>query len=294
MISRGLYLAVCLLIFLQVADAGAEPQPLYKPYVMGSIQTGTISDHLPPVRAALEAHDFAIVGRYSPYDGAEILAVTSQDLREGAAASEYGGYGAALRVSLTQVEDGVQIAYTNPVYLAHAYRLPDSNEEIAVRLEAALGAEAPFGSREGMSAEKLRKYHYTVMMPYFDDQDELARYGSHQAGVEAVEAGLAAETSGVRKIYRIDVSPDATLFGVAIGEGHGADHVVMENCDREAYKHTAYMPYEILVQGDRACALPGKFRIALSFPDLSMGTFMKISRAPGGIKGALKKVARSE
>ena len=66
----------------------------------------------------------------------------------------------------------------------------------------------------------------------------------------------------------------------------------MDNCDREHDKHTAYMPYEILVSGDTAYALRGKFRIAMSFPDLSMGTFLKISRAPGAIKGVLQDVAQ--
>ena len=33
--------------------------------------------------------------------------------------------------------------------------------------------------------------------------------------------------------------------------------------------------------------LHGKFRIAQSFPDLTMGTFMKISGAPDGIEKVL-------
>jgi hypothetical protein len=37
--------------------------------------------------------------------------------------------------------------------------------------------------------------------------------------------------------------------------------------------------------------LHGKFRIALDFPDLTMGTFMKISGAPSAIEEKLKAVA---
>jgi len=38
--------------------------------------------------------------------------------------------------------------------------------------------------------------------------------------------------------------------------------------------------------------LHGKFRIAIDFPDLSMGTFMKISGAPSAIEDKLKLVAK--
>ncbi len=35
----------------------------------------------------------------------------------------------------------------------------------------------------------------------------------------------------------------------------------------------------------------GRFRIAASFPDLGMGTFMKIVKAPGAIRDALAAAA---
>jgi hypothetical protein len=57
-------------------------------------------------------------------------------------------------------------------------------------------------------------------------------------------------------------------------------------------KHTAHLPYQILVTGNKAIALPGKFRIAVSFPDLGMGTFMRISNAPGAIQQTLTEVVQ--
>lgn len=292
MISRGrIRLAFLVLI---AASCVVSAQPMLKPYVLAAVEPGTVAEQLADVETALEGNGFEIVGQYAPYEGARILVITSPELIQTAQQSEFGGYGAVLRVSLTQDGDEVQLAYTNPAYLRHVYRLESSNEVAAGNLQNALGSRGSFGSKDGLSVEKLRKYHYTVMMPYFDDQDKLAEHDSHEAALATVEAGLAAGTEGAEKIYRVEVGPETTLFGVALREGHGADRVVMENCDRETYKHTAYMPYEILVSGNKAYALPGKFRIALSFPDLSMGTFMKISRAPGAIKGVLRDVARAQ
>jgi len=51
-------------------------------------------------------------------------------------------------------------------------------------------------------------------------------------------------------------------------------------------KHTAFLPYEILVMNGEVHMLHGRYRIALSFPDLTMGTFTKIMSTPGDIENA--------
>jgi hypothetical protein len=68
----------------------------------------------------------------------------------------------------------------------------------------------------------------------------------------------------------------------------------MGTTDRGELRHTAHLPYALLVSGRHAYALAGKFRIALAFPDLSMGTFMKISGAPNAIRDSLESLASSE
>jgi hypothetical protein len=47
----------------------------------------------------------------------------------------------------------------------------------------------------------------------------------------------------------------------------------------------------MVVTGGKVYMLHGKFRIALDFPDLTMGTFMKISGAPSAIEARLKQIA---
>ena len=52
-------------------------------------------------------------------------------------------------------------------------------------------------------------------------------------------------------------------------------------------EHAAAMPYEIILQKNTATMLHGKYRVALHWPDSSMGTFMKIMSKPGDIEDAL-------
>ena len=47
---------------------------------------------------------------------------------------------------------------------------------------------------------------------------------------------------------------------------------------------------EMLVMDNKVVMLHGRFRIALSFPDLTMGTFTKIMSSPGNIEDLLESV----
>lgn len=51
--------------------------------------------------------------------------------------------------------------------------------------------------------------------------------------------------------------------------------------------------YRIDVPGKKAYMLNGRFRIALSFPDLMMGQFMTISSAPDSTEAIMKGVTSS-
>ena len=65
----------------------------------------------------------------------------------------------------------------------------------------------------------------------------------------------------------------------------------MKVTDTAELKHTAHLPYELIVSEGNVQMLHGKFRIAVDFPDLTMGTFMKISGAPDGIEEKLRLIA---
>jgi hypothetical protein len=283
--------AFLMLVVALAGSAWAADEPL-KPYFLSSSEPGAISDKVDGVRQALKENGLEIVGEYEPYEGAQILAVTCDALKQTAAKSDFGGYGAALRVSLTEADGKVQVAWTNPTYFANIYRMADDLGAVTAKLEAALGKGSPFGSKKGMTAKALRKYHYMIAMPYFDDAMVLAKHASNADAVAAVERGLADDKNGTSKVYRVDVpGKEEVVFGVALESGVGADKAVMETCDLGELKHTLYMPYEMLVSDGTVYALHAKFRIALSFPDLGMVTFMKISSAPGAIEAALRSAS---
>lgn len=272
---------------------------LLKPFILATTPAGNMEAVVATVKTTLMAQGFEEAGSYSPYSGATIIIISSPELKAVAAKSEHGGFGAALRVAVTEVKGKLQVSYTNPMYMANAYRMADDLKSVAAKLEAALGKGQEFGAK-GLTAKKLRKYHYTFGMEYFNEPSVLAEYGSHEQAVQAVEAGLAAAKAGVTKVYRLDVpGKQEVVFGVAMKAASEKsksmdDKYIMSEIDFRDVKSTAHLPYEMLVSGNKVYALYARFRIAISFPDLSMmgsNSFMNIMSSPEAIRKALVQVA---
>jgi len=280
----------------------ADGGPL-RPYLLGTAVPGSMEQVVAGTKAALKAYGFIEAGSYSPYAGATVIVVTSPELKAAASRVRFGGFGAGQRVAVTEVNGKPQVSYVNPAYLGAAYGL-GSLKAVTARLKAALGAVRDFGSEKGLTALELAPgtYHYMTGMPYFHHLDRFAKYESHQAAVAAVESGLAAGKGGTRKVYRIDLpGRDVTVFGVAIVTGDGVDKgtkdtdkEIMDIVDWKNPHSTAYLPYELLVQGGEVVSLRARYRIAVHFPDTKMmgaHGFTKIMSTPGGIKNALTSVA---
>ena len=274
-----------------------------KPFFLGSTSTGNVADKVDGVKSALQGKGFEVVGEYSPYKSAHIIVVTNGELKKAAASHDRAGYVAAQRVAITKVGEQVQISYTNPVYMAAAYRVSTDLSGVAASLNAALGAEKEYGPEEGLTTRDLGKYHYTFGMEYFDEPYDLASYNSHKEAVAAVEKGLAAGTAGTAKVYRIDIpGSKQTVFGVAMSAGEEGNKYmdetfIMGEIDFKPLRSTGHLPYEILVNGSDIEALHARFRIAMNFPDLSMmgdNSFMKIMPTPDAIKETLTLVSGGE
>jgi hypothetical protein len=283
---------------LAVAVA-AQAEEKLKPFVLAYKASGDMAAVVAEVRQKLAAGGFEVVGSYSPYDTATIIAVTNEQLTQNAAKSKFGGYGAAQRVSVTNVNGELQVAYTNPTYMAHAYRMDGDLAEVSAKLAQVLGKQEQFGPKDGLTAKQLRKYHYMFGMEYFDEPSTHAMYPSHERAVKAVAERLAKGTAGVTQVYRIDIpGKDEVVFGVAMKAPNDNkkpmdDNFIMSEIDFKPLRSTAHLPYEILVSDRKVYSLYARFRIAINFPDLSMmgaNSFMNIMDSPDAIKNALTEV----
>lgn len=294
--GRGIVGLGLLALALALSQAAAAAEKL-KPFVLAYRGPGTLEAKVAEAKEKLSGAGFRIVGEYAPYENAHVVVFTSDRLLRAVARQKWGGFAAPQRVGVVKVGEEVQVHYVNPVYMAHAYRFKgDDLAWLRSELEAALGALQDFGAK-GLAPRKLRKYHYTFGMEYFDDPYELGSFGSYREAVARVERGLAEGKAGVTKVYRIDIpGKQETVFGVARRAPsprmkHMDDKFIMHDTVevRPKLKTTAYLPYEILVTGKDVIALHMRFRMAVFHPDFRMMgkySFMTLMPSPDAIRKA--------
>lgn len=293
---------ILILATLFTATLPAQAAERFKPFVLAWRGNADFAAKVEEVRESLEAAKFQVVADVTPYpedayvDDLHILVFTSPQLKRTAARSGHGGFAAAQRVAITRSGNDIQVAYVNPVYIAHAYRLKSDLADVASQLEKALGRVETFGSKKGLTKRKLRKYHYTFGMEYFDNPYQFAEYASYADAVKQVEKNLKTNGVGVRQVYRIDIpGKEETIIGVTRhGEGKKGekydDHWIMDNVDFGELHTTAYLPYEIMITGNKVIGLNMRFRMAVLHPDLKMmgkNSFMNIMPSPGAVRDAL-------
>jgi hypothetical protein len=199
-----------------------------------------------------------------------------------------------MKVGLYKTSAGVEVSLLNPEYIFNAYlrdkttayeaKLQKITQDIKDALKAVGTDFTPFGGE--LTKKELRKYHYMMAMPYFDDPVELKTFPSFAEGAKKIEANLAAKKGKTVKVYRLKFEKSKiAIYGVGLLDKEKGE---AEFLPKIGTKHIAAMPYEILLLNNKAIMLHGKYRLALHWPELTMGQFMKISSTPGDIEDMLK------
>jgi hypothetical protein len=265
------------------------------PYISGDKVTGgDVNAVMDQVERKLTAEGFAVVGKYSPKGVSQhgVVVVTDKGVLD--AVRGIGGaaiVGAAVRVGVKA--DG-SVSYMNPDYWYRAFlRKQFSSAEPAVKalqakLQKSLGAGKGFGGDE--SAGDLSSYRYMIGMERFEsDKNELKSHASFEAAVKTIQDNLASGKNKTSKVYEVVLADKKiAVFGVAMNDSKTGEGVWLNKIGTD---NIAAQPYEIYVVGGKTNALYGRYRIALGWPTLGMGTFMKISDSPDEILETLTGVA---
>lgn len=281
---------------LQAAD-----KKTYKPFVLAKVEAGiSMAKAKQQVKKQIENSPFDLVAEYSPYAGAYIYIITNDDLKSLVAQAPYGGFAAPQRISLTQVGKQIQMAYTNPVYMEYAYRMSDVDlQPILDQMTESFGFEKFFGGK-GLTARKLKRYKYSFGLEGFNSFYELPEYKTHSEAISALIEGFQDKSNGISKVYQIKIpGKKQVVFGVSMNaEDSGNEDLdvrkTMDIIDHLPLKRTAYLPYEIMVDGNNILAMHARFRIAANFYDLKMfgkHGFGKLLSTPSAYEKAFLKVS---
>lgn len=247
------------------------------------------------VEGKLKGAGFKVVGKYFPKNLPThgVIIVTDD-----AVLSEVGALGgnailaAPIRVGVKA--DGT-VSYMNPDYWFHAYlrknfaKAEGTSKTLSEKLSKALGNKGGFGGDE--TAVKLSNYRYMMGMERVDSpKNKLAEHASYAEAVKIVRENLAKNVGQTAKIYEISI-PDKkiSVFGVAMNDESQGDGKWLKTIQME--ESIAGLPYEVFVINNEVHSLHGRYRIALAFPEVGMGQFMRISSLPNKIIETMTGVA---
>jgi uncharacterized protein (DUF302 family) len=265
-------------------------------YLKSSESFSDFNSAVETLEKRISESNFNLLGKYNPEANTQqmVIVFTSDEIVEFSNQFEdRGALAAPLRIAVQNIDGSIVVSMSNPEYVFNAYWGKNANSSELAKmtdlsknvLTKVLGENlVGFGGQQ--TAEELAKYHYKIMMPYFTDPDELKSFHSFEMGVKTIEDNL--KNSGdLKLVYKLKVpSKDIVVYGIGLHNEDGETKFL----GKIGKENLAAMPYEIILQGKEATALPGKYRLALFWPELTMGQFMKIVSTPGDIKDALESL----
>lgn len=267
-----------------------------QPYFYGDkVARGDTASVMRAVEGKLTRSGFTLVGSYIPQGLSNygVIVVTDPDLLR--MIGNFGGasiVGAGIRVGVRN--DGT-VSYINLEYWQRAYLRKHFNggaggtvNAIQGRLQRALGAGKPFGGE--VEKRDLPDYQYMFGMEAFESERNLVGEGlTFDDMVKTIQKNLARGAGQTSKVYEVVMADKKmAVFGVAMNHPREGEGWWVKELHDE---HIAALPYEIFVVGNKAYHLFGRYRIALSWPDTGMGTFMRIVDTPQFIQDTLKVVS---
>jgi hypothetical protein len=290
-----LFLSMTMMMF-------AQAQEELPPY-LGVTLEKNIDDLKTEVKSAISKSGFEIIGEYNVAnkDGLYVFAFTNNQLKTLCGDfSDRGALASVLKMGLFEKDGKVEVSLLHPNYMFYAYfgddyklhaKELDAIDQIAKDILSSNFGE-PQGFGGGLSPKDLEKYHYKVMMPYFDDPIELESYSSFEEGLDFIRKKISESGDEIKLVYEIvNDSKQTAVFGIGLLDAEeGEPHFLPIIGER----HIAAMPYEIILQQYDATMLHGKYRFALYWPELTMGEFMKIMSTPGDVEKEMESITQKE
>jgi len=228
----------------------------------------------------LRDHGLIVIGKHEVAENRNYTSIvyTSTDLKK---LGQESGRGFVSVMRILHNAEKKELVVSNPEYFIRAFFQDEYKDGMEVpvlkALEAALGTLTP--TDDALSAKKLAKYHFKVMMPYYDDFERVAK-GDTTSLILDLEANASDQV-----VFKLDLNSDGSsvLYGLALP-------VKVEKFNETigTMEMSHLLPYTVLIENGEANILHPKFYLAVSFPRLTMVEFGKIMMTPGRIKNAVE------
>ncbi len=286
--------------FNMFANASENMNPYYK---LGEFNE-SVQEIGDKVKVSLTEKDFKVIGEYHPANNSNMLVIvyTNEKLKSFLPGlQDRAALATALKVGLIKKGGKTSVFMQNPDYMFHAYLMEKMEKSTISNTMSTISKQAtsalkpigkeftPFGGGN-MDKEDLWDYHYMFGMPYFTNPVNLNTFSSFEEGVKTIQKNLAKHKGSTVKVYElVFADKKVAVFGVGL---HNKEIGEAEFLPIIGEEHLAAMPYEIILEDTKATMLHGRYRFALYWPELTMGTFTQIMSTPGNVESTLEDLTK--
>lgn len=302
---KRILLAFTLAAIVIFSGCSGGPKVAGAPETVKTYLLGQYAD-LESVETSLKAAGFEILDVYThgkKKKALPIIVITNDYIKSLANKPMRGLLAGVLRVTVNKAKNEIRV--TNPMYYLHAYLqdeyklgmekpIVDALMKAIPSLTDAVTSKDAEGNvvdenPDQLDFDGIASYHYMIGMPYYNDLTEIGRGES----VDALYAKLQKKAKK-KLLYTIKLAPNRLVCGVKLGKR------TSKFPKKIGLEKAGVLPWQILIEeieedGKKvaiARALDAKYKIALSYPLLSMvgkGSFAGIMTVPGAVEKDLMK-----
>ncbi|SMO40874.1 hypothetical protein SAMN06265379_101580 [Saccharicrinis carchari] len=292
--KRGLTTAICLGLFFSMWAA--------KPYYRIGQSNKTVGVLTVEVVKLLMDSDFEVLGMYHPHGNKnlQVIVFTRDELTSMATSvADKGAFGATLKIGLIGMENSTDISLLNPNYINHAFYGGSTNAHEAQKMTALtdslikkallpLVSEMEYYGKD-IPNEELGKYQFLPTMPRYRDVVELNEFDEYLEAVATIKKNLLQGVDSSRLVYELNFhDKEIALFGLAFKGDNCPEKQMLTLMGVECIPS---LPLEILVQGNKAYMLNGKYRIPLFNSSLGITKIFKIMGISSDISTRMENIA---
>lgn len=258
----------------QSLSAGEEAAPKeVHAYLYGKLMTAE------EVSQKLSAAGFEVLGAFEVNKKLKMETVVFTNDTMKAMASKPGrGFAAVGRILVDP--ENMRISISNPVYFGKAFMQDEADyatlKEIKDTLSAAF--EGLTEASDKWEYAGLANYHFMVGMPYYQDSAVIGEGDSEELVQKAQTY-----KKGKSHLFTLKISDGKYLIGYDLDKRTG------KFPEKIGTHNSGLLPYTVLIDNNQARILSAKFYLAVSYPQLTMGEFMKIATVPGAIENDLAR-----
>jgi len=258
----------------QALSAGESSAPkVVHAYLIGAFMTAE------EVSAKLTEAGFEVIGTYEVNKKNKLQTVVYTNAALKAMANKPGrGFAGLGRVLIDNKNNKISIS--NPVYFGKAFMQDEADYAEMKKVKDAL-TTAFTGLTEASDKweyAELSDYHFMVSMPYYQDSIVIGE-GKTEALLQKAES----YKKGKSHLFTLKIADGKYLVGYDLGKR------TAKFPEKIGIENAGLLPYTILIENNEARILAPKFYLAVSYPQLTMGQFMKIATVPGAIEKDLSK-----